>query len=261
MMSPSPGVVDVVAGLDHGEVLDGIGLEGRVPDLPEGVVLGAEAPEGEGLDAEGAGGAHLVEDGDGVEEPDLVADVGVLVVVGEVGVEGVVVELDVGSESEAACQASWVETLSTARTLLRLGSGRWGFLPAVSAGGRGSGPVVAVAADGADDLVLGDGLEDLLEVVDEPVLVGDGAGVGVDLVLVVVHQEQAVGVVGDELEVEVVVADGGVDVEAEIAGVEVVVERGDEGLVAGLGRGGDALEVEGEAAVGGVLARGRRRLV
>ena len=88
--------VDVLAGRDLGEVLDGVGFEGRVPDLPEGVVFGAEAPEGEGLDAEGAGDAHLVEGGDGVEEPDWCAAVGVLVVVGEVGVEGVVVEGDIG---------------------------------------------------------------------------------------------------------------------------------------------------------------------
>ena len=70
---------------------------GAVPDLPEGVVFRAETPEGEGLDAEGAGGAHLVEDGDGIEEPDLVADVGVVVVVGEVGVERVGSSLDVGA--------------------------------------------------------------------------------------------------------------------------------------------------------------------
>ena len=77
-----------------GEVFRGIGAKGRVPDLPEGVVLLAEAPEGVGLDAELAGGAHLVEDGDGVEEPDVVADVRVFVVIGEVDVEGVVVEID-----------------------------------------------------------------------------------------------------------------------------------------------------------------------
>ncbi len=87
-------VVDGVAGLDGGEVLEGFGVGGGVPDLPDGVVFGAEAPEGEGIDAELAGGAHLVEDGDGVEEPDLVADVPVVVIVGEVSVHGVGVELD-----------------------------------------------------------------------------------------------------------------------------------------------------------------------
>ncbi len=249
-------VVDVVAGFDQAEILDGIGLERGVPDLPEGVVLGAEAPEGDGLDAEGAGGTHLVEDGGGVEEPDLMADVGVLVVVGEVGVEGVVVELDVGLGVGGGLPGLLGGDVVDGEDLVEAwGRGLMGLLAGGLGRGQGHGPVVAVAADGADDLVLGDGLEDFLEVVDEPVLVGDGAGAGVDLVLIVVHQEQAVGVVGHELEVEVVVADGGVDVEAEIAGVEVVVEGGDEGLVAGLGRGGDALEVEGEAAVAGVLGQ------
>ena len=88
--------VDVVAGGDVGEGLDGVGAEGGVPDLPEGVVFGAETPEGEGLQNHGASGAHLVHDGDSVEEPDLMADVAAYVVIGEVRVEGVGVELDGG---------------------------------------------------------------------------------------------------------------------------------------------------------------------
>ena len=90
-------VVDVVAGGDGGEILAGVGPGGRVPDLPQGVVLGAELPEREGLQAEGAGGAHLVQDGDGVQEPDLVTIAGVLVNVAEMRVERVGVELDGGA--------------------------------------------------------------------------------------------------------------------------------------------------------------------
>ncbi len=74
--------------------MTGSDFEGRVPDLPEGVVFEAEALEGEGLDAEGARDAHLVEGGDGVEKPDGVLHLGVVVVVGEVRVERVVVERD-----------------------------------------------------------------------------------------------------------------------------------------------------------------------
>ncbi len=114
------------------------------------------------------------------------------------------------------------------------------------------GPVVAVAADSADDLLFGDDLEDGLEVVDEPVLRGDGAGIAVGLMLVVVHQQQAVGVVGDELQVPLVVAYGDVDVEAQIARMEVVVDGSDERLIAGLGVGGNGFKVEREAAIAGI---------
>ncbi len=72
------------------------------------------------------------------------------------------------------------------------------------------------------------------------------------VVLVVVHQQQAVGVVGDELQIPVGVADGRVDVEAQVAGMEVVVECGEESAEAGLRLGGDLLEVDGEAAIAGV---------
>ena len=62
-------------------------MHGTVPYLPQRIVFGAEAPEGEGLEAEGAGHAHLVECGDGVEEPHLVTNVRVFVDVGEVRIE------------------------------------------------------------------------------------------------------------------------------------------------------------------------------
>ena len=86
--------VDVVAGLDLREVLHRVGRAGVVPDLPQGVVFRAEPPEREGLDAQRARGAHLVQNRDGVEEPDLMAHVRVLIVVGEVDVQRVVVEID-----------------------------------------------------------------------------------------------------------------------------------------------------------------------
>ena len=79
--------IDVPSGRDVGEGLGGIDLEGIVPDVPDGRVFRAEAPEGEGLKAEGAGDAHLVKRADGVEKPDLMADVRVFVDVGEVRVE------------------------------------------------------------------------------------------------------------------------------------------------------------------------------
>ena len=77
-----------------GQVEYRIGVDRAVPDLPQRVVLGAEPPQREGLDAQGAGRAHLVQDGDRIQEPDLMADMRVVVVVGEVDIERIGIELD-----------------------------------------------------------------------------------------------------------------------------------------------------------------------
>ena len=67
--------------------------------------------------------------------------------------------------------------------------------------------------------------------------------------LVVIGEDEAVGVIGEELEIEVRIADEGVEVEAQVAGVEVFVERGDKRLVPGLIGDREVFEVEGQAAV------------
>ncbi len=188
------------------------------------------------------------------------ADVGIVVVVGEVGIQGGVVEIDLGARvggglpgflgGEHGCGEDIVggdglrgRGLACA---VAFGGGRRGV-------GKGECPVVAVAADGADDFFAGDDLHGGAEVIFEPILAGDGTGCGVGLMLVVVHEDDAVGVLGEELEVDVVDAyDGNVDVKLEFAGVEVGVEGLDELVVAGSGVGWEALEVEGEAAVAGV---------
>jgi len=73
--------------------------------------------------------------------------------------------------------------------------------------------------------------------------------VGARLMLVVVHQDESIGVGREERHVEVGIFNGHVDIEAEIAGVEVVVKSLDELLEAGLSGGGNVLEVQREAAV------------
>ena len=74
------------------------------------------------------------------------------------------------------------------------------------------------------------------QVVGEPVLRRDRSGPAAGLVLVVVHHQQAVGVVGEELQVEVVVADGRVDVEPKMALLEVRVECRDRARCSRAGR-------------------------
>ena len=61
--------------------------------------------------------------------------------------------------------------------------------------GDGHLPVIAVVANGADQLVLGDDFERAREVGDKPILAGDGTRLALQLMLVVVHQDNAVGIV------------------------------------------------------------------
>ena len=95
----------------------------------------------------------------------------------------------------------------------------------------GEGPVVAVAAHGADDLLLGHDLENPLQVADEPVLAGHRPRFAVGLVLVVVHQHNAVGVGGDQLELVVRASSSHVDIKPQIARVHAGIQFLNEGQV------------------------------
>jgi hypothetical protein len=63
-------------------------------------------------------------------------------------------------------------------------------------------------------------------------------------VLVVVHQQEAVGVLGVGLQVPFGIAYRDVDVKAQAACMEVVVDGGDEGLVARLCRGREGFDIK-----------------
>ena len=88
-----------------------------------------------------------------------------------------------------------------------------------------------------------------MQVIDKPVLAGDGAGSGQGLVLVEVGEDEAVGVGGHEGEIVVGVVDRRVEVEAQILRVQVGVQIVNELPVAGLRGGGKGLEVQREAAI------------
>ena len=238
--------VDVVARGDVAESLERLRGGGFVPDAPQGVVFHAQTPQGEGGQAQLAGRAQLVQHGDAVEEPDHVAPVGVFVDVLEVRIERIVVEVEIGVGVGGALpcvgnvQVLGVEHLGLERLAARALLGR---------GGNGERPVVSVAADGADDLVFGNDFEHARQVPHKPVLAGDGAGIAGGLMLVVVHQDDAVGVGGDLLEVGIGGGDRGVDVEAQAARMQVPVELMDEGQIGGRGFVGKALKIERKAAI------------
>ena len=89
-------VVHIVAGLHGAQRLQRIGAAGLVPDIPQRAVFLAQPPQRKGLQAQLARGAHLVQHGDAIEEPDHVALVVVLVDVFEVRIERVVIEIEIG---------------------------------------------------------------------------------------------------------------------------------------------------------------------
>ena len=127
-----------------------------------------------------------------------------------------------------------------------------GWLVFLAGSGKRAGPVVAIAADGADDLLSRDHLHDVAEVVLKPILACDRTRDRAGLMLPVVHQDEAVGVGGEELEVELAGVDGNVDVELEVVLLEVGIKRLGEQAIGGLGIGREGLEVERQATIAGV---------
>jgi hypothetical protein len=110
-------------------------------------------------------------------------------------------------------------------------------------------PVIAVVADGADDLLPRHDLEGVLQVLGEPLLAGDGADVAAGIVFVVIHQDDAVGVRRHVGVIELVVVGRDIDVELQAARVQVCLQLRQQGLVAGLRRDREAFQVQGQALV------------
>ena len=154
---------------------------------------------------------HLVQRGDAIQKPDIVANI-VVVEIREVRVHGVVVEVDVGLGVRC------LEPGLLRRDVVNVFRRR-AFLLALL-----HRPVVTVVGDGADDLFLRDHLQRILQVLDEPVLAGDRPGIAAGIVLVIVHQDQAVGDLRDGGIVKRLVVDRNRDVQLQALGVKIVVE-------------------------------------
>ena len=129
----------------------------RIPHSPQRTIFGAKAPEDERFDAQSLRGTHLVEGGNRIEEPDVVLQV-MLVQIPDVGIEAVAIKIDV---------------------FFRVPSGQPGILHGhvgVLAARRQqpapwlANPVVAVTADGTDQLILRDGSPGGHQVLGKPVL-------------------------------------------------------------------------------------------
>ena len=113
----------------------------------------------------------------------------------------------------------------------------------------GKRPVIAIVADCADELFLGHDFEHTGEVADKPVLTGNGTGIARHLVLVVIHQDNAVGVGGNLLQVGVRRGDCGVDPQSEVVCMQIYNELMDEAEVGGIGIVRKAFKIQRKTAI------------
>ncbi len=154
--------------------------------------------------------SHLVQRRYSIHEPNIVPDVAVEI--GEVWVHRVVVKVDVsvgfGRLQPGFLHGDGVIILRRrARLLILLHR-----------------PVVTVVSDGANDLLFGNHLQRVLQVLDEPILAGDGTGIATGIVLVIIHQDDAVGDFGNGGVVEVLVVDRDSDVKLQSFGLKIAIE-------------------------------------
>ena len=217
-----------------------------VPDVPQRAVFFAETPQGEGLQAELARGAHLIEDGDAVEKPHHVALIIVLVDVLEVGIERVVIEIEIGVGVGGALPGIGDGKILSVRGPAACDGGDLSDWEWKASSRSRSCPVAQMIFS------LGTILSTRSRLPMNHGWLAIGPGIAGGLVLVVVHQHDAVGVGGDGFQIAVAGGDGHVDVEAEIARMHLGVKRLNEAQVGGIGIVGNAFDVEREAAIGRV---------
>src|ERR1700722_12551270 len=180
-----------------------------VPYLPQGAVFAAEAPQSEGLNTQSLGGAHVVERGDSVEEPDIVTDAA-LIQVAEVRIHRVIIEDNV-----------FIGVARREPSFLNADGRGFFFAFGQLSVFRFARPVVTVVGDSADDLVFGDDGFSEGQVFYEPILRSHRAGVGPGIVLVVIHEHNAVGCGGDGRVVVFVALRRNGDVELHAAAVQI----------------------------------------
>ena len=168
--------VHVFAGRNGFKLGFGTGFRGIVPYLPKRAIFRAQAPERKRPDADVAGRAHLVHRRDRVQIPDLVP-YAVVFLISKVRIQGVWIELDFRT-GLARMQPCLLDIV--------------GVHVHHAPGLRRNAPIIAIAADGADDLGFGNVLERLLQVGGEPVLRGHRPGRAGGLVLVIVHDDHPV---------------------------------------------------------------------
>src|SRR3954469_13762526 len=108
-------------------------------------------------------------------------------------------------------------------------------------------PLIAVVADGHDDLVARNQLQRLLNVANEEWLTRHRPGFALRLVLVIVHKDESVGVIGEILVIEIVIVGGDVDVHLQSARVQVRDHLPDQRVECRLCRTGKVLKVDRDA--------------
>ena len=167
--------------------------------------------------------------------------VSVFIDVLEVRIERIVIEIEIGVGVRGALPCLGDSEIFSVD---HLWLGKVLAFSILRSNGNGEGPVIAVVADGADDLFLGNDIQHAGQVADKPGLAGNGAGIAGGLVLVVVHQDDAVGVFGDCFEIGIGSCNSGVDEEMYVQRMQVAVQLTDEGQVGRSGVVGQAFKIE-----------------
>src|SRR5208337_4655438 len=168
--------IDVLAGRNVFQPIGRISFSGHIPHAPEGAVFRTQPPQSEGLDAERLRGTHLVQGGDRIEKPDIVAEV-IVVAVAEMRVKRIAVEINVffGIARPDPGFLHGNALVSQSRRKLA-------FLGPLD-------PVVPVVADGTDELLFRNLLDRGFQVRREPVLRSDRTRGSAGKVLVIVHDD------------------------------------------------------------------------
>src|SRR3569833_1641858 len=136
-----------------------------IPDLPHGAVFTAQSPKDEGADTKLTSSTKLIQHRHAIKKPDDVTRVRVFVDVLEVRIEGVIVEVEIGIDiarklpyvGDVGMLLGIEDVWRTNLGVARLGIGDRHFA------------VVIIVVHSSDDFVDGNGLENAVEIADEPV--------------------------------------------------------------------------------------------
>ena len=176
--------VDVGTGRHILEFVGRSSIAGDIPYTPQGPILAAEAPQSERLNAHVLRRAHLVERGHTVDKPNIAAQV-FLVQITEMRIHRVVIEIDI------------LIRIASLQPCILHADGMVMFSGRQLAVLRFQDPVIAVIRDRADHLLVRDDIERGLQILLEPVLRRHRTRLGSRIVLVIIHQHNAVGRCGN----------------------------------------------------------------
>ncbi len=207
----------------------------NVPYAPYRPILAPQAPKRESVDAQHLCGAHVVQGRNRIEKPDVVAQAA-LVQITEMRIQRIIVKGHI-LFGIARFQPGLLHRDTVVFNIGRQPALLWL-----------EHPVVAIVGDGADKLFPGNDVHGELEIVDEPVLRGDRPGGSAGIMLVVVHDYNAVRGRCDRGVVEFLIVRRHADIELHSSGVQIRRQFVQHRDIAWLSDAGEGLKIHHQAA-------------